>query len=699
MKRILTLVMSLLLVLTLIPVSAVSVMAVEDDGETTSTTSGVTYVDVANYDAFMAQITDGKISKSIRLTGDIVFPENTVITSEIATLADGVVIDGNGHSMTGFTMSASSADMALFSVASGAKATVISLNIGSDVEGGEIIFELTPASDGMSFGVIAATVAEGASLSLISVDVYANITWKSGKSADVNCAGFVGAVYGDVSFSNCSLNGAVKYKSGVGSYPNVAGFVGLAGEKSTLVFNACENNANIDAQQRASGFISKMSAISLEIINCKNNGNVSGCYFAAGFVSEMTPTSNSTTYTIRNCINNGNVSCERYLAGGFVASAILHSKALAYLVIENSVNTGNVSAKTARTTVLSELRTDKKYTGVGGFIGCTTANKTDAVKIMSCVNIGDITNTADMVGGIIGSMFIQAAPAVNIENTINSGKISGGGYAGGFVGGLFRWNKLKITNGLSIGDVTSKGGFAGPFLGGHQDLKDIGTESEPSLSDHCIVSVCRYFCEVTSLNADGVNDETKVHIGKSGQISKHGKAGDSLYFAGNVCKVGKFTYDAEAGFTFTVYPEAPSFVGIQLSNTYPNKYGDNVINVRFVAVLDNADLSAYNSIGFKLTAIAADGTESKVNEITGKSVYRSITASTDSSIKAYTAEELGGEYVIALSIEGVPAIGTVSFNVTAYAVANDGTTELCDFNTYNIQFTEGVCTSVSLVLD
>ena len=103
MKRILTLVMSLLLVLTLIPFSAVSAMAVEGDGETTSAASSATYVDVADYTAFMAQITDGKISKSIRLTGDIVFPENTVIEAEIATLANGVVIDGNGHSMTGFT--------------------------------------------------------------------------------------------------------------------------------------------------------------------------------------------------------------------------------------------------------------------------------------------------------------------------------------------------------------------------------------------------------------------------------------------------------------------------------------------------------------------------------------------------------------------------------------------------------------------
>ena len=670
MKKFLALILSLLLVVAVIPFTAVAAVAEEVDGEAKSGASDATYVDVADYTSFMAQIVDGRISKSIRLVGDVVFPENTVITSEIAALADGVVIDGNGYSIKGFSMSAATANMGLFAIADGATVTVKNLTIGSAEEGGAVTYELTPTAESLSFGVVAATVANGAALNITNVDVYANITWKSGKHANVNCAGFVGSVYGDISFNNCSMNGNVKFKCGTGSYPNVAGFIGLAGDASDLVFNGCENNAKIDAQQRASGFVSKMSSISLKMNNCKNNGDVSGCYTVAGFVADMLPTSSSTVYTISRCVNNGNISGEKYLAGGFVASAILHSKALAYLVIENSVNTGNVSAKTARTTALSDLQSAKKYTGVGGFIGCTTANKTDAVKIMSCVNTGDITNTADMVGGIIGSMFIQAAPAVNIENTINSGKISGGGYAGGFVGGLYKWNKLKITNGLSIGDVTSKGGFAGPFLGGHQDLKDIGGASEPSLGDYCSVSVCRYFCEVTSLDADGNNDTTKVHIGKNGEISKHGKAGDSLYFAGNVCTTGTFNYDNTAKkFTFTKNPELARYVGVQTSNEYVNQYSDVVRDLRFIAVLDEA-YTSYDKVGFKYKATNAAG-RTVEGDINDTKVYNSILADTTGGMITYTADSLGGEHIFALVLSDVPAVGSVKFEMTAYVTIGD----------------------------
>lgn len=690
MKRILTLVLSLILVLTLIPFSEVSAVAVEGDGETTSATSGATYVDVADYTAFMAQITDGKISKSIRLAGDIVFPENTVIEAEIATLADGVVIDGNGYSMKGFSMSASAADMGLFAIADGAAVDITDLTIGSAEEGGAITYELTPTAESLSFGVVAATVANGAALNLTNVDVYANITWKSGKCNNVNCAGFVGSVYGDIGFNNCSMNGNVKFKCGVGNYPNVAGFIGLAGDASDLVFNGCENNAKIDAQQRASGFVSKMSSISLKMNNCKNNGDVSGCYTVAGFVADMLPTSSSTVYTISRCVNNGNISGEKYLAGGFVANAKFLDKS-AKLLIEHSVNAGNVSAKTAKTTTLGQ----SMGTGTGGFIGTATANKTDAIQVEYSVNTGDITNTADMVGGIIGSMFIKTTPAINIENTINAGIINGGCYTGGFVGGLFKWNRLTFKNCLSIGDVTSKGGYAGPFLGAHQDLKDIGGASEPSLGDYCSVSVCRYFCEVTSLDADGNNDTTKVHIGKNGEISKHGKAGDSLYFAGNVCTTGTFNYDNTAKkFTFTKNPELARYVGIQTSNEYVNQYSDVVRDLRFIAVLDEA-YTSYDKVGFKYKATNAAG-RTVEGDINDTKVYNSILADTTGGMITYTADSLGGEHIFALVLSDVPAVGSVKFEMTAYVTIGDK--EYTEGVSYVVEFVDGVCVASYMVI-
>ena len=156
MKKFLALILSLLLVVAVIPFTAVAAVAEEVDGEAKSGASDATYVDVADYTSFMAQIVDGRISKSIRLVGDVVFPENTVITSEIAALADGVVIDGNGYSIKGFSMSAATANMGLFAIADGATVTVKNLTIGSAEEGGTVTYELTPTAESLSFGVVAA---------------------------------------------------------------------------------------------------------------------------------------------------------------------------------------------------------------------------------------------------------------------------------------------------------------------------------------------------------------------------------------------------------------------------------------------------------------------------------------------------------------------------------------------------------------
>ena len=692
MKRILTLVLSLILVLTLIPFSAVSAVAVEGDGETTSATSGATYVDVADYTAFMAQITDGKISKSIRLTGDIVFPENTVIEAEIATLADGVVIDGNGHSMTGFSMSKTGGSMALFAVADNAEVTITDLTIGSAE--GAIAYNFTATADTDVFSVLVASVASGMTLNVANVDIYANISKAggNGNSNNATSVGFVGTVDGIVCFNNCSFNGSVTNKAWAGAYPSVAAFVGQATDNAELTFVHCVNNAPINGQTCAAGFISIMKGKSLSMVNCTNNGNVSGCYRVAGFVADMLPTASSTTYTIRNCVNNGNVSGTKYLAGGFVAYAPFHGKASAYLLIENSVNTGNVTATTAKTTTLGK---DMK-TGTGGFIGNTTANKTGAVKITSCVNTGDITNTADMVGGIIGSMFIQAAPSINIENTINAGIIKGGCYTGGFVGGLFKWDKLTFKNCLSIGDVTSKGGYAGPFLGAHQDLKDIGGESEPSLGNYCNVSLCRYFCEVTSLDADGNNDTTKVHIGKSGEISKHGKAGDSLYFAGNVCTTGTFSYDNTAKkFTFTKNPALARYYGAQLSKEYVNEHSDTVKDIRFIAVLDEAHTS-YDKVGFKYKVTNSAG-NSVEGDIKDTNVYNSILADSTGGMTTYTAERLGGEYIFALVLSDVPAVESAKFEITAYAVVGDK--EYTEGVSYVVELEDGKCVASYMVIE
>ncbi len=690
MKRVLSLVLSALLLLTLIPMS---VSAVETDAENTSALSDGAYSDIADYAALVAAIEagNGSLSGSIRFTGDIVFPENTVLTKEIATLADGVVIDGNGYSMTGFTMSAAATDMALFAIASDAEVTIKNLTIGSDAEGGAVAYSFAPGdnaeADGESYAVLVAEIASGATLNAQKVDVYAELT-RSNAAHGARSAGFVGLVSGTANFNGCTFNGSVS-NGGTWGGSRVAGFVAKADATATLNFVGCVNNATVTGNQRAAGFVSDANCVSITMRDCVNNGKVKGCMCTGGFIGELNRTV-AGTYVIVRCENNGAVECTSREVGGIIGRYATTNYAAggAELELKGCINTGSISSPGS----------GGKEGATGGLIGYAHARYANYVNIEYCVNLGNVTDTNDATGtdgtgGIIGYLFTQAtADIVDIENCVNVGAVKGGLYTGGLLGRFKKWaEKVDFINSINLGDVsnTNEAGFVGGLLGYHNDF-----DATPSNNvNYYTVTGGGYFCTLSGAKVcTGVTEKGTI------DINEYATADAALADANKYCIAGDFAYSAENGFTFTATNETPRFVGVQLSSAYPNQYGDNAINVRFVAVLDNADLTAYNSVGFKLTAIAADGTESKLNDITGTDVYSSILASSDNSIKAYTAEQLGGEYIFALAIEGAPAVGSISFNVTAYATALDGS-EVCDLCTYEVKLVDGVCTSVALVLD
>ena len=704
MKKILSMLLSALLVFTLVPPVAVFATTEETGGTTPAVVSDdVTYVDVANYDAFIAQISNGTISNSIRLTGDVDFGGNT-ISAELATLADGVVINGNGYSFKNFKMSAAATDMALFAIAEGATVTIKNLTIGSAEEGGEIEYTLTSA-DGKSSAILVAVLAEGTTLNVANMNIYAKLTRSGGSEAkNSSCSAFVGYAAGVLNVRNCNFTGSILYQSGVGTYPNVAGFVGTATATSELSFNNCTNDATIKGQQRASGFVAKLESKTLTMTNCTNNGDVSGCYMVSGFIGEMLPTTNSTTYTISNCENNGNVSGSKYLAGGFIAKAEFIDKA-AKLLIEKSINAGNVTAQTAKSTTLGQ----DPGTGTGGFIGSARANKSEGIQIEYCVNNGDITNTKDMTGGIIGFVFTKnTAGSLNIEHTINAGIIKGGCFAGGMIGGFYKWSMIKIEECINIGDITCAGGYVGPLIGAHQDI----VAQTKKNTDHYALYGSGYLCTLDNSVDGGTNDDTKINIGaykasddKGVSLSKYENEKAALAAINGVaysndkktnvdlCQVGSFTLDENNSFVFI---ENPKFVGLQVSESYSDENNNSVFDVRFVAVLENENYDLYSEVGFVL--VADDGNGEVTHTIAEKRVYSSITAGNKGGMKTYGASELGGNYISALAIEGVPASGTATFKITAYAKDLNGV-ELSDVSTYEVVFENGVCASLDLVID
>ena len=121
-------------------------------------------------------------------------------------------------------------------------------------------------------------------------------------------------------------------------------------------------------------------------------------------------------------------------------------------------------------------------------------------------------------------------------------------------------------------------------------------------------------------------------------------------------------------------PVAPVYEGVQEGMV------DDVFSVRFVGTVKDLN---YSEIGFKITAM--DGAKSWTKST--NTVYSKLIGNTDTGIVEYTKENLSGEYIYALTIQGVPTEGTVTFNVTAYGIV-DGVEVVG--TTYAVTYTDGV---------
>ncbi len=100
------------------------------------------------------------------------------------------------------------------------------------------------------------------------------------------------------------------------------------------------------------------------------------------------------------------------------------------------------------------------------------------------------------------------------------------------------------------------------------------------------------------------------------------------------------------------------FRGAQMSN--------DGTKVRFLATIDNLDTTQYSKIGFKVTT--ADGTQSW--DVSSATVYTSVSALDDT----ITAAALGGQYIVAFVVDSIPASTSADFIITPYLVSADGET-------------------------
>ena len=120
-------------------------------------------------------------------------------------------------------------------------------------------------------------------------------------------------------------------------------------------------------------------------------------------------------------------------------------------------------------------------------------------------------------------------------------------------------------------------------------------------------------------------------------------------------------------------PVAPVYEGVQEGTV------DDVFSVRFVGTVDSLN---YSEVGFKVTELEYDRSWTKGTNV----VYSKLIGNTDTGVVEYTEENLNGQYIYALTIQGVPTTGTVTFNVTTYGIVDGVEVE---GTTYAVTYTDG----------
>ena len=267
-----------------------------------------------------------------------------------------------------------------------------------------------------------------------------------------------------------------------------------------------------------------------------------------------------------------------------------------------------------------------------------------------------VTSTDKNVGAGILVARVQPDKTMTItaKNTYFKANFTTGSGAGA-TGALYgrRWDtspdtmsEVEVTVENCVFDVTSNAVKKGAVVG---ELIEVPKEKD---SEEYVIADGQL-----SLTANGTN----LIYGGEGKVSTVANKGT---FEG-------FTTVAAGDNTVTTVK------GYQTTTAVDNKF-----DLRLVGLVELGDtaLTDYSKVGFVVVANYAN-INTKCTAAASNKVYNSITENTATSTNALTATELGGDYIYALAIKNIPANADVTFTVTPYYVAADGTTVVYGENT------------------
>ncbi len=609
MKKALSLILSLVIVIGLIPMAALPAFAetnvVEVWNDNEDDTSKVTFASLIG--TTLTANTTYKLMENIDL-GDY-----EIKNTQAIKLASGVVIDGQGHTLTGFILAGGNAT-GLFNgnISSG---TVSIQNIDFGTKADPIVY----SHDGGAYnpaGMALITATDGnVTVNFYNVDMFINANVKGTNWQ--NHGGFVGRNWGALNVENCTVNGTMT------GHGQVGGFVGWSSGTGTSTFKNSVNNADIsrDGSGYFGGFIGlteNATKTTIKFINCVNNGTINAERQTGGFIGGTT-----STIVIENSVNAGNVTGTTN-AGGFIGN-YAHTS----VTIKNSVNKGTVTATGGH---------------AGGAIGAANIT-TGTITVSDFYNTGNVTSTSSAGGaiGIAEPSGDNSALVIDIDRLINTGDITGK-WRGCAATGYIKLAKVTIDNCVSTGTLKATGMTGGATPAFADNATNTGN----------VTGGGNYAVSGNALGEEGFTETVGVSLSDILAVINNAENGFAQ---------GHFALNSEGN---DIVLATPEFEGYQLSAVDEN----NKYSVRLLATINDvklADPCEYKYIGFE---ISKDGGETYTKTYS-EYVYTSVLGTSSGEQITYTAEALGGKYIYALKLNNISATEAISFKVRTYAIDKD----------------------------
>ena len=272
MKKIVVSILIAVLVLSMIPMSAVAADTTEN------------WIPISSAEDFMKIGKDNAypVTGNYYLTGDIDFSDSEGNPLSAAWLVEyfSGVFDGRGYTLKGFKINATNKGGVFKQLSAAGTAIIRNLNIGS---ADKAIEATVSGSSESNFGFVACENGKAANRVIIeNVDVYGNVNVTS--TGVLRIGGMIGYCR-DITVLDSSFNGSLTVTSAANVEKNVGGIVAiLSGEGSVnrnAVIKNCEVNGTISQTTASSGSlrvggIIGYSGFSTLVDNCTVNADLSG---------------------------------------------------------------------------------------------------------------------------------------------------------------------------------------------------------------------------------------------------------------------------------------------------------------------------------------------------------------------------------------------------------------------------------------